>query len=113
MHYQKMKKVLTILLGLLFLVASLPGAALQQLVDPASLTELTNSGDQRSTTEEKQEEHFIHYRTRVQAAQLPVSTPVREQVVGSTTLTKQEQLSTRVHIAPGSPLYLQHRSFLI
>ena len=108
-----MKKVLTILLGLLFLLASLPGAAIQQLVDPASLTELTNSGDQRSATEEKQEEHFIHYRNRVQAAQLPVSTSVRLQAVGSTNPAKQEQLSTNVHYAPGAPLYLQHRSFLI
>ncbi|MCU0386237.1 MAG: hypothetical protein MUE38_09425 [Flavihumibacter sp.] len=108
-----MKKVLTILLGLLFLVASLPGVALQQLVDPASLTELTNSGDQRSATEEKQEEHFIHYRTRVQAAQLPVSTPIRVQAVGSTNPEKQEQLNTRVYYTPGAPLYLQHRSFLI
>ena len=108
-----MKKVLTILLGFLFLVASLPGAALQQLVDPASLTELTNSGDQRSTTEEKQEEHFIHYRTRVQAAQLPVTIPVHEQTISSNQLSKPEQLNTMAAFAPGAPLYLQHRSILI
>ena len=46
------------MIGLLFLVASLPGAAIEQLLDPAAITEITNNGEQKSTTEEKQEEHF-------------------------------------------------------
>ena len=108
-----MKRILTILLGLLFLVASLPGAALQQLVDPASLTETTSNGDQRSATEEKQEEHFLHYRTRVQAAQLLSSDLFNAQPGASTNLVKQAQLSPGFHFETPTPLYLQHRSLLI
>lgn len=108
-----MKKVVTILLGLLFLLASLPGVALQQLVDPASLTELTNNGDSRTATEEKQEEHFIHYRSRFQTVQLPVSTPIPAQQAVEFNLFTKKPLTTATDFAPGAPLYLQHRSFLI
>jgi hypothetical protein len=108
-----MKKILTILLGLLFLVASLPGVAIQQLVDPASLTEITNNGDQRSATEEKQEEHFIHYRTRVQATREPVSIRINRQPDGEIAVSIKEQLSLNMLVVPIASLYLQHRSLLI
>lgn len=108
-----MKKFLTILLGFLFLVASLPGAALEHLVDPASFSEIAANGEQKGATEEKQEEHFIHFRSRIQAATQPAA-PASPAPPASTAIrTEKETPFDGTHDSRHTALYLRHRSLLI
>ena len=108
-----MKKFLTILLGLLFLVASLPGAALEHLVDPASFSEIAANGEQKSATEEKQEEHFIHFRSRIQAATQPAAPASPAPSARTAISTEKETPFDGTQAAKHTALYLRHRSLLI
>ncbi len=108
-----MKKFLTILLGLLFLVASLPGAVLEHLVDPASFSEIAANSEQKSATEEKQEEHFIHYRNRIQAATQPAA-PATPAPPARTAISNEKDVPfDGTQVTEHTALYLRHRSLLI
>lgn len=62
-----MKRILAILVSCVFLVASVPGSAFQQLLDPAAMSELVAGTEQQNNSEEKQEAHFTVYRHKLQA----------------------------------------------
>jgi hypothetical protein len=94
-------------------VASLPGAALEHLVDPASFSEIAANSEQKSATEEKQEEHFIHYRNRIQAATQPAA-PANPEPPARTAISTEKEVSfDGTLVTEHTALYLRHRSLLI
>lgn len=108
-----MKRILAILACLLFLVASLPGTAIQQLLDPTAVSETSSTTEQKSSTEEKTEEHFLHTRTRVATAQQPVSCNQSSSENSNPLVPSKEPIKDAGSITEPTPLYLQHSSFLI
>ncbi|WP_290797057.1 hypothetical protein [Flavihumibacter sp. UBA7668] len=108
-----MKRIIVLLACFLFLVASLPGTAIQQWLDPTAVSETTATNEQKSSTEEKTEEHFLHTRTRVQTAYQPsdccASTPVNADQL----IPYKEPIKDAGSLTEPTPLYLQHSSFLI
>lgn len=99
------------MIGLLFLVASLPGAAIEQLLDPAAITEITNNGEQKSTTEEKQEEHFLHFRNKIQSIHRESAAEFYPTFTAPP--LEQTKLAAQNTEAVPLPLYLHYCQFLI
>lgn len=108
-----MKRIIPIVACLIFLVASIPGTAIQQLFDPASVSETCNNGEQKSNTEEKAEEHFLQIKSRIQTVRQPVACVSETKYANHAPVPVKETIPDAGAETAPTPLYLQHSSFLI